>query len=161
MKRAVLMLQLGAAQLVAYAWSAEAQWKYLAPPTTSAADVWFCKRYEDPYRKLEDTGNKAIGAWFKAQAVLADGVMTQVPGHDALVKEWLAMDRRAPPTYRDVQIEGRRALFRKTVGGENVRKLYVREGWDGPDEPPSRTTGRRRLLIPHALNARRAGAATA
>jgi prolyl oligopeptidase len=112
---------------------AAAQWKYPPPPTSDAADVWFGKRYEDPYRLLENTGDKAIAAWFKAQAVLTDSVLARVPGRDALVREWFAMDNRTPARYRDVQVEGGRAFYRKTLGGENIGKLYLREGWDGPE----------------------------
>ncbi len=133
MKRASLISWLGGAVLALCVLPAAAQWKYPAPPTSDAANTWFGKRYEDPYRPLENTGDKAVAAWFKAQAVLTDSVLSRIPGRDALVREWLEMDKRAPAKYRSVQVEGGRAFYRKTLGGENVGKLYLRAGWDGAE----------------------------
>jgi prolyl oligopeptidase len=133
MLRVALVSWLSGAMVALCALPAVAQWKYPPPPTSDAADNWFGKRYEDPYRPLENTADKGVAAWFKSQAALTDGVLARVPGRDMLVREWLTMDKRAPASYRDVQVEGGRAFYRKTLGGENVGKLYVREGWDGPE----------------------------
>lgn len=113
--------------------TAAAQWKYPPAPTSDAADTWHGKRYQDPYRPLEDTKDKAVEAWFRAQAKLTDGLLARIPGRDALVREWLALDKRTPPRYRDIQVENGRVFYRKTLGGENVGKLYVREGWEGKE----------------------------
>jgi len=111
--------------------SALAQWRYPAPPTSGASDVWHGIRYEDPYRPLENLTDPEVAAWFKAEAELTDRTIAKIPGRDALVREWLSMDRRTPPRYRDFEFDGGRLFYRKTLGGENVGKLYVREGWDG------------------------------
>jgi len=133
MKPAALISFLSGVMVALCALPADAQWKYPPPPTSDAADVWFGKRYEDPYRPLENADDKAIAAWFKAQAVLTDRILARVPGRDALLREWSAMDKRAPARYREVQVEGGRAFYRKTLGGEDIGKLYMREGWDGPE----------------------------
>ena len=111
--------------------SALAEWHYPTAPTSSAADVWFGKRYQDPYRPLENLKDPKVAAWFKAEAELTDRTIQQIPGRDALVREWLSMDSRTPPRYRDFQFEGGRLFYRKTLGGENVGKVYMREGWAG------------------------------
>ena len=110
-----------------------AQWHYPTPPTSNAADELFGKRYEDPYRPLENLSDPTVSAWFKAEAQLTDTIIAKIPGRDALVAEWLSMDRRTPPRYRDFQFEGGRLFYRKTLGGENVGKLYMREGWSGSE----------------------------
>ena len=69
----------------------------------------------------------------KAEAQLTDSTIAQIPGRDALVREWLSMDSRTPPRYREFQFEGGRLFYRKTLGGENVGKMYVREGWAGSE----------------------------
>ena len=114
--------------------SAEAQWKYPRTPTSDAADVWHGKRYQDPYRPLENTKDKDVQAWFKAQATLTDGLLARIPGRDVLVSEWLALDRRTPPTFTEVQVGAGQVFYRKTVGGENVGKLYVRNGYEGKEQ---------------------------
>lgn len=113
--------------------SALAQWHYPTPPTSDASDVWYGKRYEDPYRPLENLKDPKITGWFKAEAQLTDSTIAKIPGRDALVREWLSMDRRTPPRYREFQFEAGRLFYRKTLGGENVGKLYVREGWAGSE----------------------------
>ncbi len=110
-----------------------AQWHYPAPPTSNASDVWHGKRYEDPYRPLENIKDPKVAAWFKAEAEITDRTIAKIPGRNALVQEWLSMDRRTPPRYREFQLEGGRLFYRKTLGGENVGKLYVREGWEGSE----------------------------
>ena len=120
-----------AAGCVLLSGTAMAQWHYPPPPTSDASDVWHGKRYEDPYRPLENLTDPKIAAWFKAEAQLTDRTVAKIPGRDALVREWLSMDRRTPPSYREFQFEGGRLFYRKTLGGENVGKLYVREGWEG------------------------------
>jgi prolyl oligopeptidase len=123
----------GVAVLALVSVSAMAQWKYPSTPTSSDFDVWHGKRYEDPYRPLENMADPKIVAWFKAQSELTDRAIAQIPGRDALVQEWLAMDKRTPPRYREFQFEGGRLFYRKTLGGENIGRLFVREGWDGPE----------------------------
>ena len=76
-----------------------AQWAY--PPTkrTDASDTYFGRRYPDPYRWLENLNAADSQAWFKAQSGLADGVIDRIPGRDALVREWTALDRLQHATY--------------------------------------------------------------
>jgi prolyl oligopeptidase len=119
--------------LALFSASALAQWHYPTPPTSSAADVWYGKRYQDPYRPLENLKDPTVAAWFKAEAQLTDSTIATIPGRDALVREWLSMDGRTPPRYQGFQFEGGRLFYRKTLGGENVGKVYVREGWAGSE----------------------------
>lgn len=106
---------------------------YPPPITSDAADVFHGRRYQDPYRPLEATGTKAVDAWFKAQADLADTVLGRIAGRDALVKEWESLDARSPPRYEQIQVEGGRVFFRKTMGGETIGRIFARDGWIGPE----------------------------
>jgi prolyl oligopeptidase len=83
---------------------------------------------------LENLADGNVAAWFKAQAELTDRTIARIPGRDALVREWLSMDGRTPPRYREFQLEGGRLFYRKTLGGENVGRLFVRDGWDGREQ---------------------------
>ena len=134
MKPIILFTWVVAIWIALNASPADAQWKYPAAPTSETSDTWYGRRYEDPYRPLEDTANKSIAAWFKAQAVLTDDALSTIPGRAALVREWLAMDKRTPPRYRDIHVENGRVFYRKTLGGENVGKLYFRESWNAEEQ---------------------------
>jgi prolyl oligopeptidase len=114
--------------------AATTQWTYPPTPTSNAVDTWHGKRYEDPYRPLENTADKNIAAWYREQAKLTDETIARIPGRDALVNEWLSMDKRTPARYRDFQLEAGRLFYRKTLGGENLGKIYFREGWDGQEQ---------------------------
>src|SRR5215469_8109079 len=111
-----------------------AQWSYPATKTVDVSDIYFGKTYYDPYRWLEDLTNSDAKAWFKAQATLTDDTLAKIPARDALVKEWMALDKLKPASYSDVMYEHGRVFYKKTLGGENVGKLYLRQGWDGAEK---------------------------
>jgi prolyl oligopeptidase len=111
-----------------------AQWNYPPTKTVVVWDTYFGKTYYDPYRWLEDLTNSDVKAWFKAQAQLTDDTLAKIPARDALVQEWMALDKLKPATYADIMYEHGRGFYKKTLGGENVGKLYLREGWDGAEK---------------------------
>jgi prolyl oligopeptidase len=111
-----------------------AQWKYPPTKTVDATDTYFGKTYKDPYRWLENLKDKDVEAWFKAQAEMTDSVLAKIPGRDALAQEWMALDKLQPATYTDISYEHGRVFYKKTLGGENVGKLFIREGWNGAEK---------------------------
>jgi prolyl oligopeptidase len=106
------------------------------PPTRTVdvSDTYFGKTYADPYRWLENLKDKEVYDWFKAQATLTDGLLAKIPARDALVKEWTDLDRLKPASYRSIDYENGRVFYKKTLGGENVGKLYYRYGWEGAEK---------------------------
>src|SRR5712664_267819 len=110
-----------------------ADWQYPETKTVEAEDVYFGKTYKDPYRWLENLKDKDVESWFKAQAELTDGLLAKIPGRDALVNEWMALDKLKPAAYSAISYENGRVFYKKTLGGENVGKLYFREGWNGAE----------------------------
>src|SRR5208337_4229386 len=119
---------------VLIAFSCRAQWGYPPTKTVDSTDTYFGKTYSDPYRWLEDMKETNVIAWFKAQAELTDDVLAKIPGRDALLREWLALDKLKPASYSDITYESGRVFYKKTLGGENVGKLYFRQGWNGAEK---------------------------
>jgi prolyl oligopeptidase len=111
-----------------------AQWNYPATRTVDSADTYFGTVIQDPYRWLESLKEKDVKTWFKEQADLTDGILAKIPGRDALAQEWMALDRWQPANYSSISYENHRVFFRKTLGGENVGRLFFREGWNGADQ---------------------------
>jgi prolyl oligopeptidase len=111
-----------------------AQWNYPPTKTVDASDTYFGKTYKDPYRWLENVKDADVAAWFKAQAELTDDLLAKIPGRDALVQDWLALDRLKPAEYSSIRYERGRVFYKKTLGGENVGKLYCRQGWNGTEK---------------------------
>ncbi|HET7617791.1 MAG TPA: prolyl oligopeptidase family serine peptidase [Vicinamibacterales bacterium] len=127
----------GALAFMALLIQAPPQWNYPPTKTVDAADTYFGQRYPDPYRWLEDRKDPDVQAWFKAQADLTDRLLARIPARGALADEWMALDRLRPASYSQITTEHGRVFYKKTLGGENVGKLYYRDGW----------TGRERLLF--------------
>jgi len=111
--------------------AASAQWQYPATKTVDAADAYFGRTYKDPYRWLENLQDPEVKAWFKAQADLTDRLIAKISGRDELVKEWTALDKLKPAIYNGIQYENGRVFYKKTLGGDNVGKLYWRYRWKG------------------------------
>ena len=61
-------------------------------------------------------------------------MLAKIPGRDALVQEWLALDKLKPAAYSEFAYREWTMFYKKTLGGENVGKLYYREGWDGAEK---------------------------
>ena len=112
-----------------------AQPKYPPTKTVDASDTYFGKIYKDPYRWLERLKDKDVEAWFKANADLTDGLLAKIPGRDALVEEWMKLDKLEPATLQRRSASRTAASFyKKTLGGENVGRLFYREGWTGAEK---------------------------
>jgi prolyl oligopeptidase len=116
------------------AMTARAQWHYPATKTVDAADTYFGHTYKDPYRWLENLHDPEVETWFKAQADLTDRLLAKIPGRDELVAEWTALDKLNPATYSGIGYENGRVFYKKTLGGENVGKIYWRQGWKGEEK---------------------------
>src|SRR6266436_4725360 len=114
--------------------AAHAEWQYPPTKTVDASDTYFGKTYKDPYRWIENLKDKEVESWFKAQADLTDGLLAKIPGRDALADEWMALDKLKPASYDSITYENGRVFYKKTLGGENVGKLFFREGWNGAEK---------------------------
>jgi prolyl oligopeptidase len=110
-----------------------AQTQYPATRTVDVTDTYFGIAYKDPYRWLEDLKDGAVDRWFKAQAVLTDDLLARIPARDALADEWMRLDKLQPAQYGAIAFENGRVFYKKTLGGENVGKLYYRDGWEGAE----------------------------
>ena len=128
MKRQVFI-----ALAVSLGFAAHAQWEYPATRTVDASDTYFGKTYKDPYRWLENLKDTEVEAWFKAQAELTDRLLAKIPARDALAEEWMALDKLKPASYTSITYENGRVFYKKTLGGENVGKLFFRKGWNGAE----------------------------
>ena len=120
--------------VVAILVQAPAPWSYPPTKTVDATDTYFGRTYKDPYRWLENLKDKDVETWFKAQADLTDGLLAKIPARDALANEWMALDKLKPATFSQITYEHGRVFYKKTLGGENVGKLYYRDGWKGAEQ---------------------------
>jgi len=110
--------------------------QYLYPPTKTVevTDTYFGKTYQDPYRWLEEIEKPQVVKWFKEQATYTDSILNTLKGRDALVAEWQDLDKLRPAVVTTFAYENGRLFYRKTLPGENIGKIYYREGINGAEQ---------------------------
>ncbi len=114
--------------------SAAAQYRYPPTKTVDSTDSYFGVTYRDPYRWLEHIETPEVEAWFKQQAMFTDSILNNLKGRDELIAEWKALDKLRPAVMSSFSYQNGRLFYRKTLAGENVGKIYYREGINGKEQ---------------------------
>jgi prolyl oligopeptidase len=114
----------------------------------------FGTRVSDPYRYFEDVSHPEVASWMKAQSNYARESLDAIPGREALLQRLIALQgQRAATVAEVIERPGERFFYLKRGIGQNVFKLYLREGFEGDDrvlvdpEALQAATG-----VPHAVN---------
>jgi prolyl oligopeptidase len=110
--------------------------QYIYPPTKTvdSSDTYFGVTYKDPYRWLEYRKTPDAETWFKQQATYTDSILNNLNGRDVLIAEWKRLDKLKPTKISNLVYENGRIFYRKTEPGENVGKIYYRQGMKGPEQ---------------------------
>jgi len=101
--------------------------------TTDASDTYFGVTYKDPYRWLESIEKPEVETWFKQQSAYTNYILDKLNGRNELIAEWKKLDKLQPPRIGSIVYENGRIFYRKTMPGENVGKLYFRQGISGKE----------------------------
>jgi prolyl oligopeptidase len=104
-----------------------------APPVRDVTDTYFGVAVPDPYRYMEDMKNADVAAWMKAQAAYANAYFKRIPGRDALYAEIEKRGDAVAARVTSVQRVGEKVYYLKRLANENIPKLYVRDGYAGPE----------------------------
>ena len=110
-----------------------AQWSYPATKTVDSSDTYFGVTYKDPYRWLENVKDSGTAQWYKQEADYTNSIIDKISGRDELVTEWEKLDKLQPPSIHGRSYEGGRIFYKKTMPGENVGKIYYRQGMLGKE----------------------------
>jgi prolyl oligopeptidase len=133
------------AALALAAANAAAQLPTIAPGSTT--DTFFGTAVADPYRRLEDTKDKAVAAWMKAHSEHAHRTLTGLPQRAALLASIKKYDDAASARVVEVvRVAGGRLFYKKRGVADDQFKLYTRDA-----------QGRETLLVDPASFAARAG----
>ncbi len=104
-------------------------------------DKIFGQAVHDPYRWLEDAGDKKVQTWMHAEDELARNYLTNLPGHDAIAK------RLRKLFYLDVlyapEVRGGRYFYRRRLANKEKAVFYWKQGADGKEHV---------LLDPNAMS---------
>jgi prolyl oligopeptidase len=86
----------------------------------------------DSYRWLEDQNSPETRAWIDAQNAYSDGILTKLPGREAIAQQIGAMikvDSMSGP-----QVTNGRYFFSKRQADQDQSSLFMRKGLQGKDE---------------------------
>lgn len=110
-----------------------AQYHYPPTKTVEVVDTLWGVTVPDPYRWLEDLKDPEVVDWFKTQADYTYSVLAKVPGQDEMVRELQTLDGLRTARYRPVAKGGGKYFYQKRLPGEEVSKLYYRQGKSGEE----------------------------
>lgn len=101
-------------------------------PIREVTDIYFDTKVVDPYRWMEDLQSAETVAWIKSQNDFARRVLNNLPMKEVFLKRLNELSN-ANVSVSGVRRSGNKYFYLRLAPGENDRKLYVREGLNGPD----------------------------
>ena len=113
----------------------EASAPLAAPPKTAVNEVKETVQgteIVDPYRWLEDQNSPETRAWIDAQNAYSDGILSGLPGRDAIrqqVSALIKIDTMSAPV-----VTNNRYFFTKRQADQDQASLFMRAGLTGKDE---------------------------
>ncbi len=101
-------------------------------PVKPVIDDYHGIKVSDPYRYMEKLDDAAVQSWFKTQDDYTRSVLARIPGRDRLLARIKELDQTVP-RVEPTRLPGGMYLVFKEMPGENVFKIYKRNGLDGQD----------------------------
>lgn len=106
-----------------------------AAPVRAVTEEYFGTKIVDAYRYMENLKDPEVIKWFKDQDDHTRAVLTRIPGRASLLARIKELDQSAPFRIFDVQrLGGERYFYQKRLAGDDVAKLYKRDGLSGPEK---------------------------
>lgn len=109
------------------------QWSYPSTRTVDSVEVYFGETLTDEYQWLENLENAEVVEWFKTQANYTNDVISKIPNRETLVNEMLELDKVKEVKYSGIVEREGIYFFEKRLPGEEINKLYYRNGVAGED----------------------------
>lgn len=105
---------------------------YPAMPVRPVTDNYHGNQVVDPYRYMEDLASPEVQGLMKAQNDYARNVLDRIGGRTELAKRIDELSQ-AGVSVTNVQLAAGRVFYYKLAPGDSKRKLYVRDGFLGPE----------------------------
>ena len=104
-------------------------------PVRPVVEEYCGEQVTDRYRYMEDMGDPEVQKWFRGQADHARSILGQIPGRDKLEQEILEIANRQMSKVSQVETAGNdRYFYLKTKQGEDIGRLYYRDGYEGEEK---------------------------
>jgi prolyl oligopeptidase len=131
-----------------------------SPPVAAVkpvTDDYYGTKVIDPYRYLENLADPEVQSWIKAQNDYTRAVLAGIPGRQKLLARVRELDQSASAQVDRVVRLGDLFFYRQRRAAEDVWKLYLRRGLNGPEQllvdperatvvAPNRTKGKNAIV---------------
>lgn len=112
--------------------------QYHIPPypetkQTTAIDDYYGIKVTDNYRWLENMDDQGVKDWFKTQGDFTSVILEKITGRNELLAEFLRLDSMRSMSIFSIIRQKDRYFYLKELAGENVFKLYYRDGKNGEE----------------------------
>ena len=101
-------------------------------PVKPVVTEYYGTKLVDPYRYMENLKSPEVRKWMKGQNAYTRDVLAKIPGREKLLQSLRRYDQSVPQV-RVRRLPGDRYLVLKRLPGENISRLYLRQGLDGKD----------------------------
>jgi prolyl oligopeptidase len=102
-------------------------------PVKPVTDDYYGTKVADPYRYMENLQDAEVQAWMKAQNDHTRAALASLPGRAQLLARIGELDQSVPQVGAR-RLPGDLDLIWKQLPGEDVAKLYLRQGLSGEDK---------------------------
>jgi prolyl oligopeptidase len=103
-------------------------------PVRPVFDDYYGTKITDPYRYMENLKDPEVQAWMKSQNDYTRVVLAGIPGREKLLARMIELDESTSVVAFVQRLPGDLYLYRKLPAHENVPKLYMRQGLNGPEK---------------------------
>lgn len=105
-----------------------------AAPVRPVTEEHYGIKVTDNYRYMENRNDPEVEAWFKGQNEFTRAALARLPGRATLLARIRELDEATPAKVSMVRrLASRRLFYLKVRSGENIAKLYLRDGLAGEE----------------------------
>lgn len=104
------------------------------PPQKNATNTYFDVTLNDPYQFIENLDDPNVVAWIKDNANYANSILDNISGKQAMFDKMMELINRTSAAIGSLRITDDNTYFYlKRVPGEEISKMYKRDGYDGEE----------------------------
>jgi prolyl oligopeptidase len=103
-------------------------------PVRPVVDDYYGTKISDPYRYMEDLKDPEVQGWLKSQNDYTHAMLAGIPGRAKLLARMMELTESVARVGFVQRLPGDLYFYRKLLAHENVPKLYMRQGLNGPEK---------------------------
>ncbi len=103
-------------------------------PQQNVTNTYFDITLNDPYQFLENLDDTSVVTWMKDNSNYANSILDNISGKQAMLDKMMELINRTSASISSLQITDDNTYFYlKRVPGEEISKMYKRDGYDGKE----------------------------